>query len=51
KRLKRAGFYGRERLLRDNFLGQPAVFWRRRVYEREGPLDETLMFVWIMSIG
>ena len=30
---------------RFGFLCQPAVFWRRRVYEREGGFDESLRFV------
>lgn len=44
KRLKEAGPFSRVRLLGDNFLGQPAVFWRRRVYERYGALDGRLKF-------
>lgn len=44
KRRKRTGAFHRDRLLRGNFLIQPAVFWRRRVYERFGPLDERLRY-------
>jgi len=29
-------------LLRENFISQPAVFWRRAFGERVGPLDESL---------
>jgi glycosyltransferase involved in cell wall biosynthesis len=29
-------------LLRENFVSQPAVFWRREAGERAGPLDESL---------
>jgi glycosyl transferase family 2 len=32
-------------LRRVGFLGQPAVFWRRRVVEAEGGFDESLRFV------
>jgi glycosyltransferase involved in cell wall biosynthesis len=32
-------------LRRRGFLCQPAVFWRRRVLEEEGPFDETLNYV------
>jgi glycosyltransferase involved in cell wall biosynthesis len=43
------GFYNTEpfsyrRLLVRNIIAQPAVFLRRRVYERFGPLDERLSF-------
>jgi glycosyltransferase involved in cell wall biosynthesis len=44
KRFKKAGKYSRGRLLKTNFLGQPAVFWRRRVYEKSGGLDVRLRF-------
>src|SRR6185369_5676723 len=30
---------------RTGFLAQPAVFWRRRVFEAEGPFDESLRYV------
>ena len=30
------------RLLRENFLPQPAVFWRRSFGDEAGPLDESL---------
>lgn len=32
-------------LRRSGYMWQPAVFWRRRVLEREGGFDETLRFV------
>lgn len=44
KRLKRAGGFSVERLRRGNFLLQPAVFWRRRVYERYGDFDASLQY-------
>lgn len=44
RRRKRAGDYSVERLERVNFLGQPAVFWKRSVWERFGSLDETLRY-------
>ena len=44
KRLKRAGEFSVTRLRRGNFLLQPAVFWRRRVYEHFGGFDETLNY-------
>ncbi len=44
KRLKKAGPWSRERLLRGNFISQPATFWRRRVYERYGGLDTSLRY-------
>jgi glycosyltransferase involved in cell wall biosynthesis len=31
-------------LLRENFISQPAVFWRREFGERVGPLDESLHY-------
>ncbi len=34
--------YRYARLLRENFISQPAVFWRRTFGERVGPLDEAL---------
>jgi glycosyltransferase involved in cell wall biosynthesis len=44
-RKKEAGTWSRARLLREgNFISQPATFWRRRVYERHGGLDETLLY-------
>ncbi len=30
------------RLLRENFISQPAVFWRRELWQQAGPLDEAL---------
>jgi len=44
KRLKTAGAFSIERLKSLNFIIQPATFWRRRVYDRFGPLDSTLQF-------
>ncbi|MEI6491572.1 MAG: glycosyltransferase family 2 protein [Verrucomicrobiota bacterium] len=44
KRRKRAGAFNLSRLRRGNFLIQPAVFWRRRVYERFGPFDTSLQY-------
>jgi glycosyltransferase involved in cell wall biosynthesis len=44
KRRKSAGNWSVQRLHRGNFLSQPAVFWRRRVYERFGGLDVSLQF-------
>jgi glycosyltransferase involved in cell wall biosynthesis len=44
KRLKETGVYSQERLFRDNFLSQPAVFWRRSVWERHGEFDVTLRY-------
>lgn len=34
--------YSRRALLRENFVSQPAVFWRREFGARVGPLDESL---------
>jgi glycosyltransferase involved in cell wall biosynthesis len=34
--------YSRRALLRENFISQPAVFWRREFGGRVGPLDESL---------
>lgn len=31
-------------LLRENFVSQPAVFWRRNILDKTGPLDESLYF-------
>jgi glycosyltransferase involved in cell wall biosynthesis len=31
-------------LLRENFISQPAVFWRRRFGDQVGPLDESLHY-------
>ncbi len=39
--LKRYSF---RRLLRENFVPQPAVFWRRGAMRAVGPLDESLYF-------
>ncbi|HWB54892.1 MAG TPA: glycosyltransferase family 2 protein [Tepidisphaeraceae bacterium] len=36
--------YSYRRLLRENFVSQPAVFWRRDFGERIGKLDESLHF-------
>lgn len=44
KRLKKAGDFSPERLDAGNFLGQPAVWWRRRVHERFGGFDESLRY-------
>jgi glycosyltransferase involved in cell wall biosynthesis len=44
KRRKTSGEFSWERLRRGNFLLQPAVFWRRAVLERFGPLDDRLRF-------
>jgi len=45
KRLKQAGEFSPERLRKEgNFLLQPAVFWRRGVYERFGDFDANLRF-------
>lgn len=44
KRPKHAGAFTYERLRHNNFLFQPAVFWRRSVYERFGAFDATLQF-------
>jgi glycosyltransferase involved in cell wall biosynthesis len=44
QRPKTAGPFSAERLLRHNFLSQPATFLRRRVFEKFGPLREDLRF-------
>lgn len=44
KRRKCAGSFSWQRLRKHNFLIQPAVFWRRSVYERFGPFDRNLRF-------
>lgn len=44
KRKKVAGPFSMERLNRRNFLIQPAVFWRRAVWERFGGFDEELRY-------
>lgn len=36
--------YAYRRLLRENFISQPAVFWRRSFGQRVGPLDESLHY-------
>ena len=36
--------YSYRRLLRENFISQPAVFWRRTFGEKVGPLDESLHY-------
>lgn len=44
KRRKVAGKFSPARLRRGNFLLQPAVFLRRRVFEKFGPFDASLKF-------
>ncbi len=44
KRLKRSGPFSVERLRKGNFLGQPSVFLRRRVYEKFGGFDAGLKY-------
>ncbi|MEX1119306.1 MAG: glycosyltransferase family 2 protein [Terrimicrobiaceae bacterium] len=44
KRRKNAGLFSYQRLRRGNFLIQPSVFFRRRVYETFGPLNANLHF-------
>ena len=44
KRRKSAAAFRADRLHRRNPLGQPAVWWRRRVYETSGGFDESLHF-------
>jgi len=44
KRLKKSGPFSPERLRQLNFVIQPATFWRRSVYEKFGPLDDSLQF-------
>lgn len=44
KRRKNAGAFSWPRLQRGNFLIQPAVFWRRRVFERFGEFDASLRY-------
>jgi len=44
KRRKTAGPFSVDRLLRRNFLSQPAVFWRRGVTKTFGPIDESLHY-------
>lgn len=39
---RRLAKYSYRRLLRENFLCQPAVFWRRKSGEEVGPLDASL---------
>ncbi len=41
RRLRR---YSYRTLLRENFISQPAVFWRRAFGEQIGPLDESLHY-------
>ena len=36
--------YSYRRLLRENFISQPAVFWRRDLGRAAGPLDESLHY-------
>ncbi len=44
KRRKSAASFRPDRLRRGNPLGQPAVWWRRRVYDKVGGFDESLHF-------
>jgi len=44
KRAKRPGFFDGKRLLKNNFLGQPAVFWSQKVYQDWGEFDPDLRF-------
>lgn len=44
KRRKSAARFDPRHLRKTNPLGQPAVWWRRRVYERFGGFDESLRF-------
>jgi len=44
KRRKNAGEFSFRRLRGGNFLLQPAVFWRRSVYEKFGEFDPNLQF-------
>ena len=44
KRRKNSGTFSYRRLRRRNFLLQPAVFWRRSVFERFGGFDVTLRY-------
>jgi len=44
KRRKSARAFRAENLNNDNPLGQPAVWWRRRVYEKFGGFDESLHY-------
>ncbi|MEM6890206.1 MAG: glycosyltransferase [Pseudomonadota bacterium] len=34
--------YSFDRLMLDNCICQPATFWRRRIYQKIGPFDETM---------
>jgi glycosyltransferase involved in cell wall biosynthesis len=36
--------YSYRRLLRENFISQPAVFWRRSFWQQVGDLDESLYY-------
>ncbi len=44
KRRKSAASFSPDRLRSRNPLGQPAVWWRRRIYEKYGGFDESLRF-------
>jgi glycosyltransferase involved in cell wall biosynthesis len=44
KRRKSAAKFRPDNLRNDNPLGQPAVWWRRRVYEKFGGFDESLHY-------
>ena len=44
KRRKSAAKFSPQHLRRRNPLGQPAVWWRRRVYEKFGGFDESLHY-------
>lgn len=41
---RKLSHYNYRKLLRENFISQPAVFWRRRFGEQIGPLDESLHY-------
>lgn len=44
---RRLGRYSYRTLLRENYISQPATFWRRSAWERAGPLDKGLF--WAMD--
>ncbi len=44
RRLKTAGPFSYSRLVRTNFLSQPATFWRRRVRDRFGKFNPDLRY-------
>jgi glycosyltransferase involved in cell wall biosynthesis len=41
---RRLARYSYRKLLRENFIAQPAVFWRRSLSQQVGPLDESLHY-------